>query len=264
MHSHHARCGHAEGPLSDFVAAASAQQLSIFGVSDHAPLFAHEADHPNPGIQMARSEFDAYLDEATDLKRDHADTIEVLTGTEADWIPGTEEVYRKWLSDSRLDHVLGSVHAFDEYHVYQPASWQGTEEPYEIYRRYFDAVAASAESGLFDIIAHMDAIKAMGPETGESWWPLCLRAIEAIADNDVAVEINTSGIRKCGEIFPSPRAVSELHRRGVPLTFGSDCHRTGEIGHGWAEVAKVLAQLGVSELASFRGRERRMVPLEAP
>jgi histidinol-phosphatase (PHP family) len=46
MHTHHQRCGHAEGRLADVAAWALERGVAVLGVSDHAPRFADPLDHP--------------------------------------------------------------------------------------------------------------------------------------------------------------------------------------------------------------------------
>ncbi len=263
LHTHHKRCGHASGSLADYVHAAKANGVSTLGFSDHAPLFAHPDDHPSPKIQMARSDFGRYLNEATALQQEHAHELEVLVGIEADYLPGTEQVYRDALADSRVDYVIGSVHDFGPYHVYAPRRWADASDPLEIYERYFEAVQSSARSGLFDVIAHPDAIKAMGPPIDTDLTPLIEETVQVIAAQDVAVEINTSGLRKCGETFPAPWVIRALHELGVPLTYGSDAHTPQQVAHGRHHVTRLLEEIGVETLVKFRRRQRVPVSLQA-
>ncbi|MEI0737940.1 hypothetical protein VQ056_16805 [Paenibacillus sp. JTLBN-2024] len=51
---------------------------------------------------MATSEFPAHVREVLELKREFAGQIEVLLGVEADFIPGSVDVYRKVLNDYSL------------------------------------------------------------------------------------------------------------------------------------------------------------------
>jgi histidinol-phosphatase (PHP family) len=258
LHNHHRRCGHARGELVDYVAHAVAIGLPTLGVADHAPRFADAHDHPLPRIQMARSEYPRYLAEVGELRERYADRLELLVGIEADFLPGTEAIYREALTDTGLDYVIGSVHEFDGVHVYGPDTWSGRDLP-GLYRAYFAHVRAAARSGLFDVLAHFDAVKVFGPDVYEVAADEIEPTLDAIADSGIVVEINTAGLRKCGEIFPRPDLIGRLHERGVSFTFGSDAHRPEELVYGAAEVGRVLDRHGIDTLVSFRGRERRVV-----
>ena len=264
LHTHHDRCGHAHGDLEAYVRAALRLGLTTLGASDHAPLLLEGAgDEPAPGMHMPASAFDGYLAEAADLRARHADRLDVLIGVEADHLAGREAAYGRLLADPRLDYVLGAVHYVDGYHVYDRARWEAGIDVDAAYARYLELVREAAGSGLFDVMAHIDAMKARAPRpprAPEREWDVTVEALRAA---DVAVEVNTSGLRKCGEPFPAWGLIERLHEAGVPLTFGSDAHDPGEVHHAWTEIRAGLLARGIGELALWHGRVRSLVTLEA-
>lgn len=261
LHTHHWRCGHAQGELEDYIQQAVKAGLKVIGLSDHSPLFAHDGDEPAPGMHMPRSQYQYYLDEAHQLKTKYKDTIEVLVGLEADYIAGTKAAYAEALSHSELDYVLGSVHYFDGYHVYDPRRWQTSPDPDAVYTAYYKTLQQLVQSGLYDIVAHLDAVKGLGYQSSPAVAPIVDETVDMIAESGMAVEINTSGLRKCQETFPAPEIIRKLHAKGVPLTFGSDSHQPFEVSYGWSEVVALLKEFGVSELVSFRKRHMHTVLL---
>lgn len=266
LHTHHERCGHAYGSLERVARDAHAAGIRIFGWSDHAPLFAHADDHPRPKVQMARSAWDGYLEDARATRERLAGALpelDVRIGAEADYLPGTEDVYRTMLADERLDYVLGSVHEVGPWHVYKPRSWDDLADPDAFHRGYWQAVREAARSGLFDVLSHLDAIKAMAPAARGDLSAEIETTLDVIAESGVAVEINGSGLRKTDELFPSPSILAGLVRRRVPITFGSDAHAPEHLGGGYAEGAALLSSLGRDRVVTFRNREPEWVPLEA-
>ena len=255
LHTHHARCGHAAGSLRDVAAWAIERGIRVLGVSDHAPRFTDPSDHPRPGIQMARSAWDDYLREASALRASTRGRLDLRVGVEADWLPGSDDVYRTALARSELDYVIGSVHEVGPWQIYHPDSFRDAD-PDAFHTGYWREVAAAAGSGLFDVIAHLDAIRVFAPPPTIDLAPARAAALDAIADAGVAVEINASGLRKDGRLFPDEALLAGLVRRGVPLTFGSDAHAAEHLGMGWAEAGTVLARHGVRRLATFVRRER--------
>jgi len=264
LHTHHERCGHAAGSMAMYADAALRRGLRTLAVTDHAPLLLESGvDDPAPGMHMPRSAWSGYLDEAVALRDRLAGRLELLVGVEADYIPGREAAYRALLDDQRLDVVLGSVHYVDGFHVYDRTRWSANADVDAVYARYLELVRAAATSGLFDVMAHIDAMKARAPRppsAPEREWDATVAALRAA---DVAVEINTSGYRKVDEPFPAWGLIERLHAAGVPLTFGSDAHRPDEVHHAWATVHAGLSARGIHELAVVRGRRREMLPLEA-
>lgn len=234
---------------------ALAKGVRIFGFSDHAPLFAHEDDHPQADTQMARSQWPEYLAEAAEVRNLLRGELDIRIGTEADWLPGTEDAYRSALEAAPLDHVLGSVHEVGPVHIYRRETHSLVTDANELHREYWRLTRGAVESGLFDILAHMDAVKARLPAPGDDMTAEIEETLDCIADLGIAVEINTAGLRKTDELFPSPAILAGLVRRDVPLTFGSDSHRVSEVAFGWNESLAELDRLGVRRLAEFRERE---------
>lgn len=261
LHTHHERCGHAVGRLTDVAAWAVAAGIEVLGVSDHAPRFADPRDHPLPLTQMARSQWDGYLREAAELRETYRGRLDVRVGAEVDWIPGTEDALREGLDRPELDYVIGSVHEVGTWNLFHADTWDGAT-PDVFHERYWLEVAAAASSGLFDVLGHLDLIRARVPAPTTPPRAAIEAALDAIAAAGVAVEINGSGSRRDGRPFPDSALLAALVRRGVPITYGSDAHAPGHLGMAWDEAVASLAALGVFELATFR--ERRPAPFPLP
>ncbi len=88
------------------------------------------------------------------------------------------------------------------------------------------------------------------------------RFLTAAARNEVAIELNSSGLRKaCREIYPSPKIVRLARDKGVAITFGSDAHAPTEVGMNFAEALQLARSAGYAECCRFTQRERKMVGL---
>lgn len=256
LHTHHRRCGHARGGLADVVGWAINRGVTVLGFSDHAPRFADAANHPRPRTQMAKSEWNAYLAEGAALRSDFRERIDIRLGVEADFLPGSEAAYRAALDRLELDFVLGSVHevrhATGVWNMFNLSSTAGFDID-DIHRGYWLTVAAAAESGLFDVLAHLDLVRRLPPAT-ISLNTHIHTALDAIAASGVAVEINGSGLRRDGRLYPETAIVAGLVRRGVPISFGSDAHAPEHLAMGWVEALALLGRFGVTRLASFQQR----------
>ena len=253
-HSHHHRCGHAAGEMSDYIEAAIAQGMIQFGVSDHGPAYFLPGDHPLPQTQMALSELPCYVAEGHALKEQYADRLRILVGVEADWIEGLEGELQAILESQNFDYALGSVHYAFGRSIFDKQRWLTDNAP-ATYAEYYRLVALAARSGLFDILSHLTAIEAYGPPlSDELAAELYPPVADAVATAGCIVEVNTSGYRKMraedggpgGEPFPNRRMLRLLIERGVPLTFGSDCHRPDEVSYGSAKVRALLEALNVA------------------
>ncbi|MBO9310095.1 MAG: histidinol-phosphatase [Chloroflexi bacterium] len=262
-HTHHARCGHAQGQIEDYIKQALALGLSEIGISDHAPIYWQDGDDPMPGAAMPKAELPAYVDEVLRLKARYAGRIAVRLGLEVDYIEGAEAACAAMLSPYPFDYLIGSVHYVHGRNIYSTQLWDGVRDPMPIYAEYYRLLAKSAQCGMFDIIAHSTAVIAFAPKPiPQAIEPLQEAALAALREADVCMEINTSGYRKVGaEPFPSERMIALAHKLGIPLTFSSDAHRPDEVAHGRDRVAVLLSKLGVTELACFENRQRIMLSL---
>lgn len=241
-HTHHHRCGHAAGGIVDYIEAAIALGLEEIGISDHAPIYWKEGDHPLPGTAMAKSQLDCYVDEVLELKSRYTGRIAVKLGLEADYVPGFEDTYREVLSRYPFDYVIGSVHYCQEQHIYWHGRWDGVEDASETYAEYFRLVRESARSGLFDVLGHISGIMIYGPQPPRDFLDQQFdETARAIAESGVAIEVNTSGLRKGGpEPFPAAELLGRCISAGVPITYGSDAHRPDEVGYERELVRRLL------------------------
>jgi histidinol-phosphatase (PHP family) len=249
--------------------AASERGIEELGVSEHIYRFRQALgiwQHPF-WERYAHDDLDEYctfVREQTDLR----------LGIEADFVPGAEDRIATLLESRDFDYVVGSVHFIregavdmDDYTVWDPKDPR--RSPEAVWKRYFETVAASAQSGLFDIIAHPDLVKIWGsahPERTPARDPRFFYepAVEAFADAGVAVELSTAGLRKpVAELYPAPAFLAMCVEAGVPVALSSDAHRPQDVGAGYEQALELLAELGVGELAVFERRARRLEPVGA-
>lgn len=240
-HTHHYRCGHAQGTIEEYIQAALALGLEEIGISDHAPLYWLEGDHPQTGSAMARSHLADYVDEVLSLRKKYDGRIRVLLGLESDYFENWDEVYRDALGPYPFDYLIGSVHYVHGMHIYDTRRWRECTDPDQHYTEYFRLVRASARSGLFDVLGHTTGLLAYGPAPDTTLLAREFAETAAVvAECGVGVEINSSGIRKGGtEPFPTGALLRQYREAGVPLTYGSDSHLPSEVGHA-REVAMPL------------------------
>ncbi len=265
LHTHHLRCGHADGNIEDYIKAGIDAGLQAIGISDHSPYFYHEEDQPSPGIAMARSDFANYVDEVLRLKAKYEGRIEVLLGMESDFFPEYADDYRKAYEGIPFDYLIGSVHQVGGVSIFNRNRWKNIHEskhPDEK-RSYYDLIAQSARSGMFDILGHIDAMKGYYPAFSDipahAEIDDCLRTI---ADCGVAIEINTSGSTKdVGGWYPSDDILERALHFGVSVTFGSDAHVPSRVGDEWELVAKRLKEIGFKQWVFYRKRQPVIVPL---
>ncbi len=251
--------------------AAAERGIQELGVSEHIYRF-HQA------LEVWRHPFwERYAhDDLDDYCRFVREQTDLRLGIEMDFVPGAEDRTATLLDARELDYVVGSVHFISEAEGavdMQPyTAWDPKDprrSPEAVWERYFQAVAASASSGLFDIIAHPDLVKYWGPAHPERTPRRDLRfyyepTVEAFAEAGVAVEVSTAGLRKpVAEIYPARAFLEMCVEARVPVALSSDAHRPEDVGAGYEQALELLGELGITELAVFAGRERRLEPIGA-
>ncbi|WP_027092385.1 histidinol-phosphatase [Cohnella thermotolerans] len=266
LHTHHVRCGHAEGSIEDYIRAAIEAGLTAIGISDHSPYFAHEEDHPNPGIAMARSEFARYVEEVLRLKERYRDKIEVLLGVESDFFPEHLEVYRDEYASYPFDYIIGSVHQTRGISIFNRNRWKKLDKSLHTdeKRHYYELIRQSARTGLFQVLGHIDAMKGYYPAFSDI--PGAEKeideALKAVAEEDIAIEINTSGKTKdVGGWYPSDAILERALHFGVDVTFGSDAHVPSRVGDEWEQVRSRLKEIGFSRWVYYRQKKKIVVEL---
>jgi histidinol-phosphatase (PHP family) len=237
--------------------------IAELGVAEHIYRFTAALDvwdHPfwRP---WAHDDLDAYcgfVREETDLR----------LGIEADFVPGREDRLANLLDGRGWDYVVGSVHFVNDMAVDlddQWDIWRRGDSPERIWTRYFEWVAEAARSGMFDIMAHPDLVKVHGdarPQPSGDLRRYYEPAVEAFADAGVAVEMSTAGLRKgVGELYPSRQLLEMVVDAGCPIALSSDAHVPDQLGFRYDDAVAALAEVGVTEICVFEGRERRLVPI---
>jgi len=82
-------------------------------------------------------------------------------------------------------------------------------------------------------------------------------ALDRIAAAGMALEINSSGLRKpVHEIYPSALLLSLAKERDIPICFGSDAHRPEEVGWQFDAALALARSVGYTHAMQFRRRQQ--------
>ena len=253
LHNHTTRCNHAEGTIDAYLERAIDLGIDIYGFSEHAPMDFDEK------YRLAFEEMEAYRADVLDAKERYADQIEILLGYEVDWLPGhmDERVLK-----ADVDYLIGSVHFIDKWGFDNPEFLSGWKEKDidEIWKAYFEATEAMANSGLFDVVGHLDLIKVFKYLPREDTRILAKDALRAIKRSGMVLELNTAGLRKpIGEIYPSRALLEAAYELDIPITFSSDAHSPKQVGLGYEEATELARDVGYTKAVTFKGRDKKLV-----
>ncbi|MFK8110617.1 MAG: histidinol-phosphatase [Rubripirellula sp.] len=256
-HSHTPLCRHADGDPTEYAAVAEQRGLRGLIVTCHNPM----PDGFSARVRMREEQFDDYVELVETTRQEWEGRVEVRLGLEADYFEGQEAYLEKQLASADFHFVLGSVHPqIDEF---REKFW--CDDLHEVQRTYFRMLAQSAETGLFDSLAHPDLIKNF---TSAAWQPdviiddICA-ALDRIAATGVAMELNTSGVNKTiSEMNPYPSMLVEMRKRNIPITLGADAHQPERVADGYEKAMELLKECGFTHVNYFTNRQRQEVEID--
>ncbi len=203
-----------------------------------------------------------YVEKVRRAQKEHPQ-LTIRLGLEVDFIPGHEEWIRELAGRHPWDYFIGSVHyVSDSWDLDNPKKlslWK-ERDAFEVWTMYFERLTMAAESKLFEIIGHADLPKKFGFIPHQDCTQLFENFLKAAQKADVAIELNTAGLRKdCKEIYPSPKILRLAHQHGVPITFGSDAHAPNEVGLDLPCAVELARSVGYMQRCRFAQRRRDFV-----
>ena len=156
--------------------------------------------------------------------------------------------FKEDLKRRPFDFVLGSVHFVDDLDVYFTEFWSD-KTVFQAERRYLETTLECVQlHDDFDVLAHLTYIaktrchKAPRPVPFEEHRELIDEILCTLAKKGKGMEMNTSGVNRCGGFLPTAdyfRRFKELG--GEIVTVGSDAHtddRVGEYTHRACDILK--------------------------
>jgi histidinol-phosphatase (PHP family) len=255
LHMHTPLCRHAQGEPVDYARRALAAGLTEIGFSDHSPMPQDDFDN----WRMRLDQLDEYVDKVLHARHE-VPGLTIGLALEVDYIPGHEEWIRDLAARHPWDYLIGSVHYVSEaWAIDDPqklSEWKH-RDPHEVWSVYFDRLKMAAQSGLFEILGHLDLPKKFGHQPPPGCRALYEPLLETAAKFQCAIELNTAGLRKdCKEIYPSREILELARKKGVLITFGSDAHAPEEVGMNFGEAIQLAKAVGYEDCCRFEGRKR--------
>lgn len=250
-HMHTPLCKHAWGEPEEYAAQGLKSGLKGIIFTCHCPM----PDGYWPTVRMADSEFDTYVSMVQRAADAYKGKLDVCLGMESEFFPGCEKWIEKLHGRADFDYILGAVHWQAKEYLNKYES--GTIENFR--RIYFEHLAQSAESGLYDCLAHPDLVKNYHPD---SWCFAIIKntvssVLDRIAKTGVAMELNTSGLNKSySEMNPGNEMLRMMAERNIPVVIGSDAHKAVRVGEHFITALNNLGEAGYEKVSYFQKRQR--------
>lgn len=256
-HMHTPLCKHAWGEPEEYADQALKAGLKGIIFTCHCPM-------PGgfwPTVRMAEEEFDTYVSLVKRATDKYRGKLDVWLGLESEYYPGYEKYIEELHQRADFHFILGSVHW--QAKEYLTKYETGTIEGFR--RTYFNHLADSAESGLYDCLGHPDLVKNYHPD---SWCFAILKdhvakCLDRIAATGIAMELNTSGLNKSySEMNPGNEMLSMMAQRKIPIVVGSDAHRALRVGEHFVKALENLKAVGYKEVCYFEWRQKKTLKID--
>lgn len=223
--------------------AAHWHKLGEIGFSDHLVLAP-----PNPGPvswSIRPESLPTYVEEVREVQE--SCPIPVRLGLEVDFFPGQAEIIADLLLPYGFDYLIGSVHFVEGFAVDESSEfWEALTQAEidDIHRKYWQVVAAMADTRTFHVAGHLDILKKFDFRPSQDFNQEIATALDAIAAAGMILELNTSGWGKpCHESYPSEAILREAIMRRIPIVVTADAHRKADLTQYYDRAFDLLARL---------------------
>ena len=164
--------------------------------------------------------------------------------------PDNAAQLKKDLNRRPFDFVLGSVHLVDGVDIYMAPYWQG--------KTYDEAVRLHLETTLecvrahedYDVLGHLTYIAKCGANPRHELLryadhkPIMDEILTELVKRGKGMELNTSGIDRCGGSLPTLDYFQRFYELGGRIvTVGSDAHDTARAGQYTHEMVAELKKI---------------------
>ena len=176
--------------------------------------------------------------------------LKIRRGMEFGMTVDNRAQFRKDLQRRPFDFVLGSIHFVDDFDVYYEDYWKD-KSVFQAERRFLEATLECVELHEdFDVLAHLTYIAkthchpAPRPVPFEEHRELIDEILKTLARKDKGLEMNTSGVDRCGGFLPTEDMVRRFREVGGKLvTIGSDAHQSRRVGQYAFEACDILKDI---------------------
>jgi len=258
-HMHTPLCHHATGHPAEYAQEAMRKGLPEIGFSDHNPMPEAFDDW-----RMDLAELPRYF-ELVEEAREKTPGFPIRLGLECDFFPGQEAWIAKLAGMAQWDYLIGSVHYIAPGWAVDNPAYVGRyrESPAEeLWTMYWEALEKCVRTRLFDFIAHPDLVKIFGARPAGDLNRYYEPVVTALAESNVAFEINTAGLRKpVHELYPAIDFLRLANRAGVPLVINSDAHAPEQVGMDFDAARTLARDAGYTTCLRFERRKRIELPL---
>lgn len=176
--------------------------------------------------------------------------LKIRRGMEYGITPDNQEQFKIDLLRRPFDFVIGSVHLVDGEDVYLEPYWVGRDVNKAVPRYLEETLKAVSVHTDYDVLGHLTYISKARGNPGnkliryEDHREIIDAILMELVRHDKGMEVNTSGIDRCGGPLPTMDIIRRFHELGGKIvTVGSDSHDTARVGQYTHEMVAELKKI---------------------
>ena len=244
--------------------------LSAYAITDHVECHVDRwilEDRRTMGTLFSEI-FENSLTEVTAAKETYRGKLNLLCGIELGQAYQGIERAEFYMSDKRLDFVIGSIHQVRGQEDFFFLDYTQFDIP-KLLTQYFEETYEMCKWGKFDVLGHLTyMLRYMQGEQGHKvdlvpYYEIIRECFKLLAQNGNGTEINTSGLRqKYGYTLPKENFVKMFKECGGEIiTTGSDSHCAADVGKGIAEATEIARNAGFRYVTYFKERKPNFIKI---
>ena len=239
MHSTISFDGH-DSPES-MIAAAVAMELKEICFTDHIdddPL----ADSAH--LQFTLADYEAAYGHLTN------DQVKIRLGMEFGLLTNNQPLIARRTGERNYDFVIGSIHFADNLDPYLAPFWENrsvSDAEILYLQTTLDCVRAHED---FDVLGHLTYLSKTQAHPTHSLISLdthkevVAEIFKVLIAKGKGIEVNTSGIDRCGDYLPAPEYLKLFKDLGGQIvTVGSDAHTAGRVGQYCSDACQIVQDI---------------------
>ena len=267
-HTHTCHSIDANGSIQEYCEQALKLGLKEICITNHCELDVFRNDSlirfDNDRQPLTRQAIIRLRDEvikAKEFYKKHG--LSVRFGLEVGYFDGIESRLQKIMDGINFDFLLGSIHCLNHICIDSSKEHSLYFSMYtvpELLNNYLQAIEKLINSNLFDSIGHLDVYKKYGlnfygKEIDTFPEDYLKKIFRIMMEKGIALEINTAGLRRIKEFYPSSGIMKCAREQGVKLiTIGSDCHKLEDLGRDIEDGLEYAKSFGFGSVYGFEKR----------
>lgn len=268
-HIHTCHSIDAEGSIEEYCRQALKCGLKEICITNHCELDPQRNDNfikfANKKLPLTRDGLVQLQNQILQVRKHYTHLgLTIKFGLEVGYYEGIEHRLQEVVKNIDFDFWLGSIHCLNHICIDSHKECTIYFSKYsvsELLENYFYATQALVNSQLFDSVGHLDVYKKYGLQYyGENInnvpEDLLRKSLELMREKEIALEINTAGLRRIGEFYPAPNIMKLARELGLKMiTIGSDAHKVEDLGKGIKEVLAYVKSFGFDAVYGFEKRK---------